>query len=93
MIVQTQLLFRERRDPFPYDMTATGGTAGTSYSIDVIDFDECKVKVKCSEPQWNSLNGVARNTPILAVVESTPGNAPKLVSSPEALQILLPAKG
>lgn len=64
MIVTTTLKFRARREPFPYDMTSENGPKGVSYSFDAIDEDDTKVKIKCTEDQWNALGNVARDTPI-----------------------------
>lgn len=71
MIVTVTLPFRGRRDPYDYDMTdqvdeRTGrsGPKGTSYSFEVIDEDDSKVKVKCSKEVWESLGSVARGTPV-----------------------------
>lgn len=82
MIVNTTLRFRARREPFPYDMTAQGGSVGTSYSFDAIDDDDCKVKVKCSEQVWLKLEDVPRDTPLQVSLEV--GN-PKIASGSQVI--------
>lgn len=69
MIVSSKLKFRNRREPYAYDMTAQGGGIGTSYAFDAIDEDETKVKVKCSEEVWNKLANVQRDTLITATLD------------------------
>lgn len=61
MIVQTEVRFRARREPFPYDMSANGGPVGTSYSFEALDLDDTKVKIKCTEAQWNALASAQRD--------------------------------
>jgi hypothetical protein len=62
MIVSTKVRFRARREPFPYDMSAENGPVGTSYSFEGIDEDDTKVRVKCSQAQWESLATTQRDT-------------------------------
>lgn len=66
MIVTVQVKFRARRDPFDYDMSdrPEGGPKGTSYSFEVIDEDDTKVRIKCTKETWDSLANTARDTPL-----------------------------
>lgn len=87
MIVETEVSFRQRRDPFPYDMTAQGGSVGTSYSFEAIDMDEAKVRIKCSEAQWASLAQVARGTKVRVRLEVKDAK----VNGPDGLALPAPA--
>lgn len=89
MIVKTQVRFRALREPFAYDMTAQGGSVGTSYSFDAMDDDESKVKVKCSQATYEQLKSAKRDDVIECFLEV--GNPKVAPGTP--VQVHQPAKG
>lgn len=74
MFITTTLKFHSRNEPYPYDMSETGGPVGVSYSIFVWDDDDSKVKIKCAdEAQWKSLEKVERGTLLQLKLRMQPG--------------------
>lgn len=60
MIVSTTLRFHSRNAPYEYDFSdrienGRPGPVGISYSVNVWDEDDAKVKIKCSEAQYKNL--------------------------------------
>jgi hypothetical protein len=89
MFITTEFRFHSRNEPFPYDMTDQGGGIGTSYSFNVWDHDDSKVKLKCvDEVQWRQLEAVERGT-TLRVSFRTNGRGGKCVQ--DGIAIAQPA--
>lgn len=63
MIVNTQLRFKRRNDPFPWEME---GREGISYSFMALDEDDEKVKVKCSRELFEALGAVEEGAVLVA---------------------------
>ena len=85
-----EVKFRERREPFPYDMSdrpgrdGQPGPKGVSYSFLVIDHDESKVKIKCSEEVWNRLADVPKGATLLVRLDVSEAK----VFGPDGLEVL-----
>lgn len=61
MLITTRVRFRSRNEPKPYDMSDQGGPIGTSYSINVLDEDDTKHKVKVPQSVYDSLANAKRD--------------------------------
>lgn len=90
MISQQNFRFRRRREPYHYDMSATGGAVGVSYSFEALDEDDAKCQVKCPEDVWRKLESATRDQVIRCTVES---EKPKIAPGTEVILVPVgPAK-